>query len=102
MDKETYRMLSDPQLINCTDDPEYNYVSYQCSLAHEYLEEIRTCKCKLDETSDKCRHINQALRKLYGHRIDRMWNESLKESIESAEKVYGFKIPFALQKRLSA
>lgn len=102
MDEETFRTLSDPQIINSTDDPEFNYVSYQSSLAKEWLKQIRKCKCELDETSDDCKHIRRAIKKLLGHRIDKIWNKTLKDGFEAGAKVYGFKVPFSLQKGLSA
>jgi len=87
---------------NSTDDPKFNYISNQYCLAHEWLKAIRTCNCDLDETSDKCRHIRKALKKLYGKQIDEMWNNTLTERFQAAYDVYGFKIPFALQERLSS
>src|SRR3989304_4871098 len=56
----------------------------------------------IDETSDDCRHIRQALKKLYGNRIDKMWNETLKERIDNFSAVTGFKIPYELQKELAS
>lgn len=102
MDKEKAEQLADPNFINCTDDPIYNYVSYQVILAKEWWKENRRCKCKLDETSDDCKHIRKAIHKQFGKQIDAMWNESLKKGFESANKVYGFKVPYDLQKSLSS
>lgn len=102
MDKETFEILSDPMIINSTDDQEFNYVSYQYGLAHEWLKSIKRCKCELDETSGNCRHIRRALRKLYGQRIDKIWNRNLKKKIDNFSAVTGFKIPYDLQKELSA
>lgn len=102
MDKETAEFLHYEEINPSTDDPEFNHVTQQFTLAGEWLKSIKKCNCELDETSDDCKHIRKALKKLYGHRIDKMWNKSLKEKIESINKVYSFKLPFALQKNLSA
>lgn len=83
-------------------DQEFDYVSKQFSLAHEWLKLVRKCTCELDETSDDCPHIRRALKKLYGHKIDKIWNQSIKEGMENMSKAYGFKIPFELQKQLAA
>lgn len=79
-----------------TDDTKYNHISYQFNLAHEWLKSIKKCKCELDETSDDCRHIRKALDKLYGKQIDEMFNLTLREGIETYNKVFGFKVPYAL------
>ena len=101
MDKETAELLADSNFINSTDDNEYNYVSYQVILAQEWLKDVRKCKCDLDETSDDCKHIRKAIKKQFGKKIDEMWNRMLKQQFESANTMYGFKIPYELQKRLS-
>ena len=85
-----------------TDDHEFNYISNQHVLAHIWLKSVRKCKCKLDETGDDCRHIRQALKKLHGKLIDDMWNRNLQQRMNAANEVYGFKVPYSLQKELSA
>lgn len=85
-----------------TDDHEFNYISYQHSLAHIWLKSVRKCKCKLDETSDDCRHIRLALNKLHGKQMDKIWNDNLKENFTKYAETMGFKIPFKLQKALSS
>ena len=100
MDKETSEFLS--KWNEHTDDKVFNYISNQHSLAHIWFKHKRKCKCKLDYTGGDCRHIRQALKKLYGHRIDKMWNDTLKERIDTFSKVTGFKVPYELQKELSA
>jgi len=99
MDKETADFLS--RWNEHTDDLEFNYISNQHSLAHIWFEFKRKCNCDLDETSGDCRHIRQALKKLYGHRIDKMWNETLRKKIDNFSAITGFKVPFELQKELS-
>lgn len=84
-----------------TPDPKFNYISNQHSLAHVWLKHIRKCKCVLDETSDDCRHIRKALKKLYGKQIDEMFNDTLRKGFENFSKATGFKVPFSLQKTLS-
>lgn len=102
MDKSTAKSLDWERWKNDTDDPEFNYVSHQHSLAHEWLKSIKKCKCKLNPTSDDCKHIRRALKKLYGKQIDKMWNETLRKGIANLNTIYGFEIPFGLQKALSA
>lgn len=89
-------------IINPTKDENFNKLSYQRHLAHEWLKSIKKCNCELDETSDDCRHIRKALKKLFGKQINIMWNNTIKKGIESVNAVYGFKIPYSLQKELSS
>lgn len=81
---------------------ELEYISKQYSLAHVWLLSVRKCKCELDPTSGECKHIEKALKKLYGKRIDMIWNEILKKGFESLNQVYGFRPTYELQKTLSA
>lgn len=84
-----------------TDDPEFNYISKQHTLAHYWLKSIRKCKCKLDETSDECKHINSALNKLFKKKMDKLFNDDLRKNFTNYAQTMGFKIPYKLQKGLS-
>lgn len=86
---------------NMTDDHEFNYLSNQHTLAHIWLKSVRKCKCKLDETTDECKHIGRALNKLYKKKMDKMFNDDLKENFTKYAKTIGLKIPYKLQKELS-
>ena len=77
-------------------DQEFDYVSEQFILAHQWLKSIKKCNCELDETSDDCRHIRKALNKLYGKQIQEMFNNTLKKGLETISEATGFKISYSL------
>lgn len=85
-----------------TDDPEFNRLSQQHTFAHIWLKHVRKCKCKLDETTDECKHITKALNKLYGKQVDKMWNDNLRKNFTKFAEATGFKIPYKFQKNLSS
>lgn len=81
---------------------EFEYVSEQFQLAHQWLKLVRKCDCILDETSDDCPHIRKALEKLYGSKIEKIWRQTIKEGIENMSKAIGLKIPYQMQKQLTS
>ena len=81
---------------------EFDYLSLQYTLAHYWLKAVRKCKCKLSLENEECRHITSALNKLYGKKVDDMWNKDLREHFGEFAKATGFKIPYKLQKSLKS